>query len=293
MQERPSTLDAVRARIGAIPVTGTPEERRAAFARLAGPQPRPESIRLGGIEALAVGDGPTLVWFHGGGLVFGSPETHAMMAVALAATGIRVVMPRYRLAPEARWPAMLNDAAEAAVAARRAAGPIVLGGVSAGGHLAITLARRQPGLAEGLALLSPNTDRTGAGPTRTAIAGDAMCDDAVDRALADIALGPEDRHDPDVSPVFADLGALPPTHVEVGGAEILLGDSLAFAQKAAIDGARVALQLTPGLFHMAALWPDASDEARGQLGRLGAFTRNTLTGAQAAARAARLEPDPA
>ena len=61
----------------------------------------------------------------------------------------------------------------------------------------------------------------------------------------------------------------------------------------AIDGARVALQLTPGLFHMAALWPDASDEARAQLGRLGAFTRNTLTSAQAAARAARLEPDPA
>ncbi len=200
-----------------------------------------------------------------------------MMAVALAATGIRVILPRYRLAPEAPWPAMLDDAADAAAAARED-GPVVLGGVSAGGHLAIAVARREPDLAAGIAVLSPNTDRAADGPTR-AITSDAMNDDATDRELADLALGTADRTAPDVSPALAPLGDLPPSHVEVGGCEVLLGDSLSFAQKGAIDGADVALHLTPGLFHMAALWPDASAEARAQLGRLGAFTRKTLTDA--------------
>ncbi|RAI03693.1 alpha/beta hydrolase [Acuticoccus sediminis] len=278
MDQRPTTLDDVRVRIGAHPVAGTPDARRVAFADLAGRQPQAERIRLGRTEALAIGEGPTLLWFHGGGFVFGSPESHAMMAMALAATGIRVILPRYRLAPEHAWPSMLDDAVEAATAARED-GPIVVGGVSAGGHLAIALARRHPYLAAGLAVLSPNTDRTGTDAARTAIAGDAMNDDETDAELATMALGNADRLDPDVSPAMADLSALPPTHVEVGGAEILLGDSLAFVEKATVDGVRVGLHLTPGLFHMAALWPDASVDARAQLGRLGAFTRITLTGA--------------
>ena len=277
MQPRPETIDDVRRLIEATPVAGTPAERRAAFVRLAGPQPLAETVDLGRLDGLAIGAGPALLWFHGGGLVFGSPESHAMMAMAIAATGIRVILPRYRLAPEVQWPAMLDDAVAAAEAVR-AAGPVVAGGVSAGGHLALALALSRPDLVSGLAVLSPNTDRTGTGPTRSAVARDAMNDDATDTMLADIALGGAKRKDPLVSPAFADLSGLPPLHIEVGSDEVLLGDALALERKAAIDGAVAALHVTPGLFHMAALWPHAIPEARVQLTRIGAFVRETAGG---------------
>lgn len=54
---------------------------------------------------------PTMVWLHGGGYVFGSPETHLRPAAWLARhLGRAVLLPRYPLAPEYRWPAQRNAA---------------------------------------------------------------------------------------------------------------------------------------------------------------------------------------
>lgn len=277
MEQRPGTPDDVLSRIDAIPVGGSAQAMREAFARLAGPQPITDAIRLGNGEALVVGEGPTLVWFHGGGLVFGSPETHVVMAMVLAATGLRVVLPRYRLAPEHRWPAMLEDAADA-VDAARANGPVVIGGISAGGHLALAVARRNPSAVAGIALISPNTDRTWRSDTRKALSSvDAMNDDASDSSLAAMALGTADRTDPEVSPALAELTGLPPLHVEVGSCEVLLGDSLELVRRTAIDGVPASLHVTVGSFHMAALWPDALPKAREQLARIGAFARQALS----------------
>lgn len=100
-----------------------------------------------------------------------------------------------------------------------------------------------------------------------------MNDDATDAELAAMALGAARRDDPLVSPARADLGGLPPLHVEVGGDEVLLGDALGLVRRAAGAGVKVGLVVTPGLFHMAALWPAASEGARAQLARIGRFVR--------------------
>jgi acetyl esterase len=88
---------------------------------------------------------PLLVFFHGGGFILGDIETHDAFCVRLAdAARVRIVSARYRLAPEAPFPAQVEDA-EAAFRwiATNAADfgaegqPLALGGDSAGGYLAV------------------------------------------------------------------------------------------------------------------------------------------------------------
>ncbi|MEH0842852.1 alpha/beta hydrolase [Micromonospora sp. CPCC 205711] len=81
-----------------------------------------------------------LLWIHGGGWRGRSAEDGA----ALTRLGLRVVAARYRFVDEARWPAQLDDVRAAARAARDAAGggPLLVGGDSAGGTLALHLALR-------------------------------------------------------------------------------------------------------------------------------------------------------
>jgi acetyl esterase len=87
-------------------------------------------------------DGPTIVWYHGGGWVIGDLDAAdpACRRVA-AATGMRLISVDYRLAPEHRYPAAVEDAFAAwqAIAAGRLGGPgrwLAVGGDSAGGNLA-------------------------------------------------------------------------------------------------------------------------------------------------------------
>lgn len=269
--ETPRDRSDVLARIKAHPVEGTAPERRAAFEALVGETPALAPVRLGAIEAFETGEGPPLLWFHGGGYVFGSPRSHGAMAQAIASGGVRVVMPVLPLAPEEAWPAM-RETALAAMAAFGA--PLAVGGASAGGHLALTAALERPEAVAALALLSPNTDRSGLNAARAGLSTrDAMNDDAMDTALARIAFGERAADDPDVSPVLRDLSRLPRTHVEVGACEVLLGDALALAERAALAGAPCGLTVTADLFHLAALWPGAMAPAAAQLHRLGAFVR--------------------
>ena len=98
----------------------------------------------------AAADGPTLVFFHGGGFVAGDLDTHDAFCVRLAdAAGVKVIGCDYRLAPEAPFPAQLDDAVAAfrwirEHAAELAINPdaLALGGDSAGGYLAVAATRR-------------------------------------------------------------------------------------------------------------------------------------------------------
>jgi acetyl esterase/lipase len=133
--------------------------------------------RIGSVPVLRVhpGSGPvgaaTVVHLHGGGYCVGTPALASSWAAALArATGVPVVLPDYRLAPEHPWPAAVEDA-EAVVAACAASGPVVLSGDSAGGGLALAVAvrRRDTGRSPvaGLVLHCPWVDLTadlGGGP---------------------------------------------------------------------------------------------------------------------------------
>ena len=239
---------------------------RTAFEALAGPQPPCERVRIGNRDALAVGEGTEVILFHGGGYVFGSPASHLTLAAALAERGLRVVMPTYRLAPEHPWPTQLTDA----LAVIDAADMPLLAGISAGGHLALNAALARPGRVRALALLSPNTDRTGRSATRERnTPTDAMNADEDDARLAEMAMGHLPPDDPAASPLLADLSALPPLWIGAWGDEVLLDDALLLARAAGLAGVETALDVRAGHFHMAELWPDAIPEASRHLAAMG------------------------
>ncbi|WP_296417781.1 alpha/beta hydrolase [Pseudooctadecabacter sp.] len=257
----------VEAHIRATPIKGSPAERRAAFRALAGYGPHGDALVLGGVPARAFGAGPPVLWLHGGGYMFGDSTSHAACAADLAhMSGHRVIVPDYRCAPEHVWPAPRDDA----LAVLEEVGmdtPLV--GDSAGGHLALVLATQTRATPRSVALISPNTDRTGLSTTRGPnSATDLMNDDKTDRILAKIAFGTRPLKDPQVSPLFGDLSRLPPTYLTASDAEVLAGDSTLLHDAARAQGADITLAWVTGLFHMWTLWPAALPEARHTLSRI-------------------------
>ena len=265
-----STRTAIVARIRAHPLGDTVAAKRKDFAQLVLADGEPDgAVRCGG-------DGPaTILHLHGGGYVFGSPLTHRRLGEGLAeASDLPVLLPAYPLAPEHHWPAQF-DAALAAC--DEVTGPLILSGDSAGGHLALVTAlerARRGRPVAGLVLFSPNTDRSGLSRTREANdATDPMVDDAGDRALAEMAFGDRPADDPQVSPLLDDLSLLPPTHIEVGGGEVLLDDSRLLADRGRAAGATVTLHVEPEGLHMGQLWSPWWPVANQSLARAGRFAR--------------------
>ncbi|CUH39657.1 Monoterpene epsilon-lactone hydrolase [Jannaschia seosinensis] len=269
--ERATIVD----RIAAHPLGKTPDEMRGGFRRLvnadAAPEP-PDGIKVEtdarGLTVRPRRPGPTLIWFHGGGYVFGAPETHLRPAFHLAAHhGLTVHLPRYRLAPEHPWPAQLEDARTATATIDRP----IFAGDSAGGHLALVATLdhvRNGGEVAGLMLFSPNTDRSGLNLARARMSEtDPVVDDEGDQALARMCFGDMTRDDPQVSPALDDLSGLPRTHIEAGEPEVLLGDALALRDKGAAVDAPITLRVTPGMLHMGQLWSPWWAEARASLDR--------------------------
>ncbi len=256
----------LEAQIRANPVEGTPAEMRSAFARRIGHRTDVPLTTLHGCDGRMFGEGVRLaLWLHGGGYVFGSSETHSAAASRVArSAGMRVFVPDYPLAPETRW----RGIADAMGSLLDRVGPVAVIGDSAGGHLALSLALRRPGAVRSLALISPNTDRTGRSRTRGSTR-DLMNDDAGDRALGDMALAGIADDDPRASPLLADLRSLPPVYLTAATEEVLLDDTLLLARALGLARVPVEMDIRPGLFHLWPLWPDIIAEARHALDRVG------------------------
>ena len=265
--------DALAAHIRAHPIEGSPEARREAFDRLTPLGPAGTARMIGDVRCVmfgAVDDDRPIIWVHGGGLVFGSPRSHAAAAMAVARrTGRGVIMPDYRLAPEHRWPAPLDDVVAVVDALT---GPVDLVGDSAGGHIALIAALRRPRRVRRLALISPNTDRTGLSETRRAHSStDLMNDDADDRDLAAMSFGPDLADQAEASPLLMDLAGLPPVWLTAATDEVLLDDSLMLARRLALADVPVDLRVWAGLCHLWILWPDALSESVGAYDDLARF----------------------
>lgn len=235
-------------------------------------------ITCGGVRALRL-DPPrralaaTLLYLHGGGYVFGSPRSHrTMVARIVRAAGLPAILPDYRLAPEHPFPAAPDDAL-ATYAALAAEGPVILGGDSAGGGLALALlgdilARDLP-RPLGLFAFSPLTDLTFSGASfRDNAAAEALL--PADRAdeLAQMYLQGADPADPRASPLFADLTGAPPVWLSVGTTEILRDDTLRLAHRLE---APVTLRLAPGLPHVWPFFQPWLPEARATLADVAAW----------------------
>jgi len=200
----------------------------------------------------------TLVYLHGGGHVIGSWRSHRDLIARLAdGLDARVLAVDYPLSPEHPFPA----AQEACVKATRwalaqGADPerLALAGDSAGGALVVAtlMALRDAvgPLPAAAVLLCPWVDPLAEGGS---LAENADCDFGDRRLLLRWIrdhVGAGDPRDPRVAPLHAELAGLPPLHLQVGGAEILRDQVLAFAERARKARVAVDLRLYPGMFHV-------------------------------------------
>lgn len=216
----------------------------------------------------------TVLYLHGGGYFQGSIATHRRLVTALClAAGSRGLSVGYRLAPEHRFPAAVEDA----VAAYRwliseggqEPGRVVIAGDSAGGGLtfATLVALRDAGdpLPAGGFGISPWTDLASTGESLvTRKDQDPFIDPQGADETAVRYTGDADRRHPLASPLYADLSGLPPLLIHVGGAEVLYDDAARMAEAARSAGVEVEFADWPDAFHvwhmMAGLIPEA-DEA--------------------------------
>ena len=222
-----------------------------------------------------------VLYFHGGGYVMGSLNTHRELASRISrASGARVLLVDYRLAPEHPFPAAVDDA----VAAYRfvldqgiSPKKIVLAGDSAGGGLTIAALvairdEKLPLPAAGVPL-SPWTDLEGCGESCvTKAAEDPMVTKAGLLELARLYLAGKDARTPLAAPLYADLSGLPPLYIQVGTAEVLLDDATRIAERAKKAGVDVTLEPWEGLIHVFQLFPHVP-EANQATDKIGAFIR--------------------
>jgi epsilon-lactone hydrolase len=249
-------------------------------------------LYLGGVPGERV-EGPTpgdavLLYVHGGGYFACSAESHRPITVYYALHGFRVFAPDYRLAPENRFPAALDDAEafyRGLLRAGYSADRIVVAGESAGGGLALSLmlALRTAGdpLPAAAALFSPWTDLAATGDSiRTNSNRCAMFIGSDVAASARYYLGDTDPRNPLASPLYADLSGLPPLLIHVGADEVLLDDSTRLADRARAAGVSVELKIWPVVPHAWQLAPHLIPEARQSLRESAEFLRARIVPAE-------------
>ena len=232
------------------------------------------------ITAPGADEGRVILYFHGGGYLFGSMRTHRVMLSHMSrAAKSRVLGLDYRLAPEIPFPAPVQDS----VAAYRwllAQGfkpeKITLAGDSAGGGLviAVLVALRylgEPTPAAGVGI-SAWTDMESTGASFTT---NAESDPSVNRErllkIAGVYLDGKDPKAPLASPINADLHGLPPLLLQVGGIETLLDDSKVLAKRANEAGVSVEMEVWEDMPHVWHHFAPILPEGQKAIGRIGEF----------------------
>ncbi len=199
--------------------------------------------------------------FHGGGWAMGAADYQdGRLEETARQAGVAVVSVDYRLAPEHPYPAPADDAEAAAAwivenaAAEFGTDRVVVGGSSAGAHLAVTamLRMRDKHSYTGFAganltygffdlSLTPSARNWG---DRMLVMDTALC-----RWFADMYANGADTTDPDVSPMYADLSGMPPALFTVGTLDPLLDDTLLLAARWTSSGTAAELTVVPGAAH--------------------------------------------
>jgi len=203
--------------------------------------------------------GRILLYSHGGGYVMFSHKSHRSLASRLAVEfAAQAIVYNYRLAPEHRFPAAIDDALavyEHVLKLGYDPKNIIFAGDSAGGGItfALMLAARDKGLPmPGLAIgISPWVDMTLSGVSmRENPPTDVMLQPEDIIGFRTKYLADADAKHPYASPLFADLKGLPPVMLQAAGDEVLRDDSVMFAAALRSAGVPVELDVWPGLFHV-------------------------------------------
>lgn len=260
----PSARSAYDPIFEAIPVADGITYAAGKVAGIEGVWCRPSSAR----------EGVAILYLHGGGYVLGSAHAYRHFAGHFAArTQLTVFVAEYRLAPEHPFPAAIEDA-QAAYRGLLDAGykQIIVMGDSAGGGLSLALlsqlqAKASPDVVTPVAavLVSPLTDlaMTGASMASKAEEDPMLTPDMIKR-LAALYLGAAAPINPQASPLYAQLQGLPPLQIHVGTSEVLLDDSLRYAQRAQQAGVAASVHIwqdMPHVFPVSIGMLEAADES--------------------------------
>ena len=208
-----------------------------------------------------------ILYFHGGGYVAGSPETHQNMLLYLAnLSSLQIFAIDYSLSPENNYPAAINDSIKSYDALLENGFKnenIYFGGDSAGGNLALVstlkLQKLNKKLPKKIFLMSPWTDLTGEGRS---IKDNSQSDPylsyndwlstslSIKRTVNEWYAPNQDHKNPFISPIFAEYNNFPETLIQVSDIEILLSDSQDVAKKLKKGKNKVILSIYKNLPHV-------------------------------------------
>jgi len=291
------TIRVVREHLAKHPAPATVAERRAQYDKAERVFKTPADVR---VETVSAGGVPSewltppgahtdaaVLYLHGGGYVIGSPRSHRHLAAAIAAAaGVAGLLPDYRLAPEHRFPAAVDDAVAAygwLLGRGIAPGRIVVAGDSAGGGLTVAtlLALRDRGrpLPAAGVCISPWVDLTCSGASyATRAERDPMVRREGVLEMARAYLAGTDAKTPLASPLHADLAGLPPLLVQVGADEVLADDAAQLAAQAKAAGVDTSFEEWPEMIHVWHWFYPMLDEGERAIARIGQFARDKLRG---------------
>lgn len=250
-----------------------------------------EETQVAGMAAIWVtpmrrDDESVLIYFHGGGFISGSKESHRKIAAHLAkAGGVRTLVPDYRLAPDHPFPAQLEDARAVygwLLEHGYQPGRIAFAGDSAGGHIAtaaaIALVQAGIPVPAGIVGFSPWFDLAAEGSTFDT---NAEIDIAVSRELAQTTapmfLGGRDATDPAINLLYADLAGLPPVFLTCGGHETLLDSVERFGAAARGSQVDITVMVADEMPHVYQLMAGRLPEADASIREAGAWLHERLT----------------
>jgi acetyl esterase/lipase len=229
----------------------------------------------------ASGDSRIILYFHGGGYVAGSPESHRpLVGKLVAASGVGAFSVGYRLAPECFFPAAVRDgidAYRALLGKGVSASSVILAGDEAGGGLAfaVTLAIRNAGLGMpgGVVALSPWADMSLSG---LSMLSNRKSDPVLDWETLFLSarhyLRKSNPCDAYASPAYSSFTDFPPVMVHAGAGEILRDDASKLGDRAAAANVPVSVEIYDGMGHLFQV-ESGRNEAKVSLSRLAQFIR--------------------
>jgi acetyl esterase len=230
---------------------------------------------------------PVVAYFHGGGWAVGSIDSFDTVCRALAnASGAVVASVGYRLAPESPFPSALEDCAAVTrwlgiEAHEVGADPtrVAVAGDSAGGNLAMGVARRMRDKVAGTALIYPVCDAGLNTPSYRDFKERYGLTAAGMQRYWNLYLDGADGFQADASPLRADdLAGLPPTYVLTAEFDILRDEGEALVKKLREGGVDVTHERFEGTIHGFWRWMAATPKTREAIDEVGAWLAGALTG---------------
>lgn len=257
------------------------------------PKKIPAGIRirksiLGGVKGQWIETGNptiTVLYLHGGAFIGGRVETYYSFCSKLAQhLNARIFLPTYRLAPEHRFPAAVEDVINVyrqLCSERKCNEHLIVAGDSAGGNLALValMAARDANLHRAICgiIISPSVDMNG---TLRSLKANSDTDCMLNAKMIEMAISVylqgADPRDPRASPGLDDFRDLPPLIVTVSEEECLRDDAYVVSTKVKAAGGQVQLLSRPDLPHVWPVFYDFLPEARQDMKKICSFITQAL-----------------